>query len=107
MNNSMVSVEFEEKKVDVNPLLRHQLQDLTDIIEAIQHIASSNYWKVLKDKVFDGILESLKKKLSNEKDQIEIYRLQGQIAWADKYADLDKLIEVYRKELQRVRSKLT
>ena len=103
----MVSVEFEEKKVDVNPLLRHQLQDLTDIIEAIQHIASSNYWKVLKDKVFDGILESLKKKLSNEKDQIEIYRLQGQIAWADKYADLDKLIEVYRKELQRVRSKLT
>lgn len=110
MNNSSLGLDVKlepEKQIDISPWLRQKEQELVQVIEALQNIASSSYWKVLKQKVFDGVLESLQRKISNESDDKEIYRLQGQIAWAEKYSNLDKLIEIYRKELQGIKKQLS
>ena len=104
MNNSRIisGVLEEEPMVDAKPILRQRRQEVTDILEALSHITASSYWKVLEDKVFLGARELLEKKLRVEKDSQEICRLQGQLAWMDKYAELGKLTEVYRKELERI-----
>ncbi len=111
MNNSKiyidnVSLELDENE-DLSPALRGQETNLTDIIEAIENIKSSSYWKVLEKKIFKGVLDSLQKKLKTESEPVNIYRLQGQIMWAEKYTDLDKLIDIYKLELQQVKKQLT
>lgn len=109
MNNSKIAADnvFEEEaEVDIEPMLRARRQELTDILEALGHITASSYWKVLEEKVFLGARELLEKKLRVEKDSQEICRLQGQLAWMDKYAELSKLTEVYRKELERINNQL-
>lgn len=91
--------------VDTTPQLRKRAQDLTDIIEALQNIASSSYWKVLKQFEFDDTLKSLLVELGDEKDTVKIYRLQGEIRRAKKY-DLEKLLTTRRVELERIRKQI-
>jgi homoserine kinase len=86
--------------------LRRRQTQLSSIIDAAEHISQSSYWAVLKDEVFEGVRKSLVSKLKEEKDEKELYRLQGQFVWVDKYCDLDKLAEVYRKELLLVTQEL-
>jgi methionine salvage enolase-phosphatase E1 len=110
MNNSKiaidnVSLEMDDQ-VDNKPMLRQRETELVGIIEALEHVSGSNYWKLLQDKVLNGVLESLQHRLRNEKNPTEIYRLQGQIVWAEKYTDLDKLAQVYRNDLQNIRKQL-
>ena len=109
MNNSKIVAEntlVEELGIDKKPVLNQRRQEVTDILEALSHITASSYWKVLEEKVFSGAKGVLEKKLRVEKDSQEICRLQGQLAWMDKYAELSKLTEVYRKELERLNNQL-
>ncbi len=110
MNNSQIAMEnisLElENNVDIKPTLRAKEQDLVEIIEAIEKVSSSSYWKTLKLKVLDGVLSSLQTRIKNEKNPTEIYRLQGQIIWAEKYCDLEKLAQAYQNELLNLRTKL-
>jgi len=108
MNNSHIAHmnTFEEPVIDTKPLLREQSTELTEIIEALEAIKGSNYWKLLEEKVFTGVLESLQRKIRSEKDSAEIFRLQGQIVWAEKYCDLNKLSKTYRDMLTNVRKQL-
>ena len=86
-------------------LLRERATKLADIIDALQNISSSSHWKVLKQFVFDVDLDKAKSRLVNEKDTTEIFRLQGEIRWGEKF-DLEKLLERYRNELLGIRKQL-
>lgn len=105
MNNSLLQLE-EEQEVDITPQLRARERECMEIIEAIRRVAVSDYWQVLKVKVFDGIVTSLHNRLINEKNPTEMYRLQGQIVWAEKYSDLEKMTQAYENELKSLRNKL-
>ena len=102
MNNAFINQEVSE---DSSILLRERVEILTKVIEALQNIASSNYWKVLQQNVFNVELDKAKSRLAKEKDTTEIFRLQGEIRWGEKF-DLEKLIKKYRDELTAIRKQL-
>lgn len=95
----------EERVIDFSPELRERAQQLTDVIEALQKIESSVYWKVLQKYVFEVDLDKAKRRLAKEKDTIEMFRLQGEIRWGEKF-HLASLNEKYRNELQAIKQKL-
>ena len=103
MNNAFINQEIISE--DSSVLLRERVEILTEVIEALQSIASSNYWKVLQQNVFNVDLDKAKSRLANEKDTTEIFRLQGEIRWGEKF-DLEKLIKKYRDELTAIRKQL-
>lgn len=105
MNNSLLQLEVEQE-VDIKPQLRARERELLEIIEAIRRVAGSDYWQLLKVKVFDGVVHSLHNRLIAEKNPTEMYRLQGQIVWAEKYSDLEKMTQAYENELKSLRNKL-
>ncbi len=106
MNNAQLAIEeikIEiESPIDTKPMLRERSVKLEQIVDAFNKINESNYWKVLQTEVFSGVLNSLQSRLNKERDAEERVRLQGQIAWAEKYCDLTKLSTVYQKELQNL-----
>ena len=112
MNNAYINKEYEEISEFTSLVsdqnlsnLRGQVTRLTEVIEALQNIQSSSYWLVLKKNVFDADLEKSKRSLVNSKDTTEIFRLQGEIRWGEKF-NLEKLIEKYRNELSAVNKKI-
>jgi hypothetical protein len=110
MNNARLAVEeinMEiELPVDTTPMLREKALKIEKILEAFEKINGSIYWKVLKEEIFDGVMELLQRRMRNEKDHQELIRLQGQLIWAEKYCDLDKMAEIYRKELINLTNKI-
>jgi methionine salvage enolase-phosphatase E1 len=110
MNNSRIAIEDVslelEEPFDTQPILREQSTELLEIIEALDNITKSAYWKILQEKVWSGILTSLQRRINIEKDTQEIARLQGQIVWAEKYTDLNKLTQVYRTKLQNIKKQI-
>lgn len=109
MNNDLFTEDIEPEVV--SPILRERQSELVRIIESLQVISSSEPWQVLKSLVFDKVVEQLEKRLKLETakkpiDTDEIHRLNGQLIWAKRYADFNKLIDVYRLELENIRSKL-
>ncbi len=109
MNNSKLAIEHvslqEEEVVDTSPELRRQSEELADVIEALEKVSQSSYWKVLHNKIFDKDLLTLKSRLSKEKDTVEIFRLQGQITRAEQY-DLDKMLIDSRNKLINLRKQI-
>lgn len=114
MNNSKLILDnfsIEDSVVDNTPLLREKEAELVRIIEALNAVKASEGWNTLKSLIFDGLLENLERSQRNVAESAEIkdsdlYRLQGKIFWARKYADLDKLADVYRLELSNLRKQL-
>lgn len=108
MNNAKLteSILSEEPKVNAKPFLMKRADELTEIIEAIDSISQSNYYKVLEEKVFADSLQSLVNQLINEKDTQKVAWLQGAIAIVSKYADFKKFSDSYRLELQKVKEQL-
>ncbi len=113
MNNSKIAFEKVSLSLDQEPTNTEYLKDreaeLVRIIEAVERINQSDDWKTLKLLVFGGVVESLEKKLrlESEKSDLdisEIHKIQGQLAWARKYADLNKLNEVFRTELLHIKN---
>jgi len=106
MNNANIILEEVKEIDDTSPILREKVERLTETVEALQSIAGSSYWKVLKQFIFEVDLDKAKRRLALEKDTTEIFRLQGEIRWGEKF-DLEKLILKYRDELQAIRKKLS
>jgi hypothetical protein len=106
MNNALINKEYEVASDENLPALREQVTRLTEVIEALQNIQGSSYWLVLKQHVFDVDLRKAKNRLVSEKDTTEIFRLQGEITWGNKF-NLEKLLQSKRNELSAVRKKLT
>ena len=113
MNNSKLVIEntLQEPEFDRTPMLEEKRAELLKIIEAINKVANSSEWNVLKDYVFDGLVESLERRIKFESakttlDDAEIYRLQGTLNLAKKYADFSTLGDAYKVELKNVRKQL-
>ncbi len=115
MNNSKIALDnqevFTEKTFDKKPILRQREGELVKLIETIMRIESSEDWQILRNHIFDGLVESIEGRIRNESgkgelNQPEIYRLQGQLLLARKYADFKKLADVYRSELSNVKQQL-
>ena len=115
MNNSKlvidsVSLTLDEVRID-KPLLRKREQELTDITTALRGVQASKEWSSLKIKLFDPLVETLNRDLVTEgkkeiPDTLKLSRLAGQLKWAEKYADLGKLEDVFRLELQNIKKLL-
>lgn len=113
MNNFKIALDnnTEEKKTDQLPLLREKEVEIIKIVEALSKVANSDEWQNLKNLVFDGVVETLERKIAQEAtkkplNDAEIYSLNGQLVWAKKFSQLESLIEVYRTELTNIRNKL-
>ena len=103
MNNAFITNEIEDEKDST--LLRGKVEKTTKIIEALQNIANSSYWKVLQKNVFDVELVKSKRRLEVESNTTEIFRLQGEVRLGKRY-DLEKLLQKYRDELTGIRKQL-
>ena len=109
MNNSkIVSDNFEESKEDNSQIFEVKQGKLSQIIEAINGVEASEDWRKLKKLLLDGIVSNLERQLLNEVSRkeinpSEIYRLQGQLTWAKRYADLKKLAESKKRELEGIK----
>ena len=108
MNNSKLIEDTlsQEEPADVKPMLRARQEKIAKIIEAIDALAQSDYWKLLENEVFKGSLDSAVNQLCVEKDDRQVARLQGKIEVLSKYADFKGFSEAYRLELDRIRKQL-
>ncbi len=84
---------------------------LIKIIEAVGHVSASKDWQTLSDILFKNIQDSLERRLKQEAlkkpiDEPEIYRLQGQLAWAKSYTNLQDLLLLFKKQLEGIRKQL-
>ena len=110
MNNSKIVYENsgEESKT---LFLQKQQGELTQIVEAINQVESSENWQKLKKLLLDEIATNLEKQLVSEaaKDEVnppKIYRLQGELKWAKRYSDLKKLSEVKRQQIENIKNQI-
>ena len=99
MNNALLTMEEAPQK---EVLSRERMVQLTEIIEALENIGSSSYWKVIEQNVFEVELAKSKRRIETEGDTTEIFRLQGEIRLGKRY-QLDKLLAKYRDELTSIR----
>lgn len=95
----------EGESLDTTPLLRQRQSELTEIIEAVRAIKSSSHWMLLGEKVFQPTIAKADRRLRNEKETIEMYRLQGQLIGLE-ITDLLKLERTLLKELESLTKKL-
>lgn len=107
MNNAFTTQDVlkEETPKDVSPHLVERVQQLTDVVEALQNIIDSSYWEVLKKYVFDVDLSKARSSLEKEEDTTKMFRLQGEIQ-ARRKLNLEKLLVEKRNELEVTRQKL-
>lgn len=109
MNNAQITnenVDLElDPLVDFQPMLNQQAKELVEIVEALDKVMQSSYWKVLYNKIFSQDLISLRSRLSKERDTTELFRLQGEIARAEKY-DLNKMLVEKQNRLQNIKKQM-
>ena len=118
MNNSFIAVEnisLELEQVSEPKLnlvkLREKETELIKLIEAINKIGASSEWQYLRDNLFKGVVESLKRQRDSEVEKKPlngpvIHSLNGQLAWAKKYLDIATLADIYKLELANIRKQL-
>lgn len=114
-NNSKFALDSislnEEQPVDLKPQLQQREAHLIKVIEAIRGVSKSVEWSTLKTEIFDSLVNVLEDQIKNEAkkenpDSLKLNRLAGQLKWAEKYADLNKLENVFRVELSGLKIKL-
>ena len=112
MNNSQVFIDLKpESNEDVATKLRVEEARVLRIIEALDGIQDSKEWSSLKTEVFDNLVNVLEKELRTEakKDEpspLKLNRLSGELKWAERFADLNKLANSYRVQLKNIRQQL-
>lgn len=106
MNNAQLIIkEFVGKQKDPKPILQEKVEQLSETIDALQNVGGSSFWKVLQKNIWSVELNKAKKSLAKSDDTNEMFRLQGELRWEDKF-NLEKLIEKYRNELEIIKQKL-
>lgn len=114
MNNSFLVQERVPLTLET-PFEKEPLQEreaeLVKIIENLRAVSRSKEWSSLKTQVFNGLTESLSKELHSEArkenpDTLKLNRLSGQLKWAERYSDLQKLEDEFGLQLKNVRAKL-
>ena len=106
MNNSQIKDTLtEDKPADIKPMLRARQEEIAKIIEAVDSICQSNYWRVIEE-VFQSSLNSAVNQICVEKDDRKVAHLQGKIEVLSKYADFKAFSDAYRLELKSIEQKL-
>lgn len=111
MNNSLLEIDFETNEPVLDTAkLRSRETELLKIVEAITTIGESKEWLLLKEKVFDGVVDALRREREAEIEKQplngpKIHNMNGQIKWAKKYLDLLSLANIYKQELVNIRKK--
>lgn len=108
MNNSFIVLQglSEEVPVENTKYLQKRIGELTDIVESLRAIRGSRHWKLLEEKVWVEVQQTLQKRLRSENNLQEINRLQGQIQWADKYLNLSEVEKAFTNELEIIKSQI-
>lgn len=115
MNNSKIAEVYakrkDEESFDRSPLLRERQSKIAKIVRALEGVKENEDWKVLEEELFSDTVELIERliQIESQKKDInspEIYRLQGQLIWAKKYAKLEKLIEGFKVELKNIKKQL-
>lgn len=109
MNNSQIVLETVELPNEELVAKRAEREgQLVRIIEAIREVKKSNAWSTLKSEIFDNLAGILQRDLLSEAkkdtpDPLRLNRIAGQLKWAEKYANLDKMEEDYKTQLSGLR----
>lgn len=103
MNNSWF--QDEPEIIQANP---EEEARLTRIIEAIVSLYNNQDWQTLQELVFSTEEKRLESRILSEsfKDKLEpeqIYRLQGELKWARRYADLAKYGKHLKSKLDKLK----
>lgn len=114
MNNSLIannSLTLDDGPEIDFPTLRAKETELMAIIDASVRLANNPDWLTLKEKIFDGVVTSIKKRrdMEVEKKPLNgpiIHSLNGQLEWAKKYSDILTIASIYKQELLNVRKVL-
>lgn len=114
MNNSFLKTESTPialENVEPTQQLEEREAVLRSLIEAISTIRSSQEWRTLKKLVLDGKVESLTRELLSEArsdtpNQCKLAKLAGELRWAERFSDLEKLEALYRTEITKIKTKL-
>ncbi len=94
--------------MDTSDKIRDRQNDLIKIIEAIDEVLKTKGWATLKELVWDGRVSSIERQLLSEAKGVEIkteniYRLQGELNWTKRYADLKSYAQMCQKELEGIK----
>jgi hypothetical protein len=98
----------EEQKTN----LRKTQADLMRLLEALSKLDKSEEWNVLKELVFDKSVASIERQLLSESlnETIEtnkLYKLQGELAWAKRYSDVNRLADTLKTQLKDIKNRLS
>jgi hypothetical protein len=96
---------------EVKVQLRNEQTRLIKIIEAFMGLDKNKDWQILQELVFNLSVANIERQiynvsLSREIDDKELYRLQGQLAWAKQYNDTGRFVEALKKQLEEIKRKL-
>src|SRR3990167_3709030 len=103
MNNAFLLEELEEKPQS-NEI---EIARLTRLLEAIDGVMKTKDWQTFVEMHFSKEEERIERLLLSETkktevDDKEIYRLQGEMKWARRYADLRKWAEFIKRQLTQL-----
>lgn len=105
MNNAFLLLEELEEKPQSNEV---EIARLTRLLEAIDGVLRTEYWQTFVELHFSQEEQRIERLLLSEagKDlnDKEIYRLQGELKWARRYADLRKWAEFIRRQLTQLKN---
>lgn len=113
MNNSKIaSYNIEEAgNEDKLSFLQRTHGEISQIVEAINRVESSQDWQKLKKVLLDEVVSNLERQIFSEASKSEIntskiYGLQGQLTWARRYADLKKLAETFKQQVENLKNQI-
>ena len=112
MDNSFIAQNnIEEEPQDLRPQLREREAEFVKIIEALGQVEAADGWQKLKELLWDDVVEKLERLIvfearAKEINTPELYRLQGQLAWAKRYSNLEELRNIFKVELKNIKKSL-
>lgn len=91
--------------------LREEQDRLTKLIKVIEELDLNEDWKEIKALLLDNLVSKIETKLYQEAISPTIvpenlYKLQGELKWAKRYADLKSYASTLRIELEIVKKRL-
>ena len=106
MNNAL----FQEESAGVTPHdTTEQQASLIRMIEAVNGLLQSADWQTLRDLHFSKEEERLNRLILQEAkkatvDDTVLYRLQGELVWAKRYADVTKFAQILKSQLDNLKN---
>ena len=107
MNNALVNLieNLEDETIKNNEV---EIARLTRLIEAIDGVLRTKDWATLEELHFSQEKRRIERLLLSEAKKLpvndkEIYRLQGEMKWALRYADIRKWAEFLKNQLTELK----